>query len=178
MAVAVTLVWPWALVTAGVVSVALAPEDGALNTTVTPLTGLLLASFTVTCSAVPKAVLVLVDCGVPPVAVIDAGGGGVFVSANVADGDTPATLAVTLYGPPATPLAVAVTLVCPWALVTAGVVSVALAPVAGAENVTVTPLTGLLPASFTVTCSATPKAVLIRVDCGVPAVAAIDAAGP
>ena len=50
-----------------------------------------------------------------------------------------------------------------------------LAPEAGAAKVTVTPLTGLLPASFTVTCSAEPNAVLIGALCGVPAVAVTDA---
>ena len=53
------------------------------------------------------------------------------------------------------------------------------APVPGAVNVTVTPDTGLLPASFTVTASALAKAVLMVADCGVvPAFAVIDAAAP
>src|SRR5438477_7106083 len=41
------------------------------------------------------------------------------------------------------------------------------APDPGATNVTFTPETGLLPASFTVTASAFAKAVLIVADCGV-----------
>jgi hypothetical protein len=49
----------------------------------------------------------------------------------------------------------------------------------GAVNVTFTPETGLLPASFTVTASGFAKAVLIVDDCGVvPAFAIIDEAGP
>jgi hypothetical protein len=53
------------------------------------------------------------------------------------------------------------------------------APVPGAVNVTFTPETGLLPASFTVTASALAKAVLIAADCGVvPAFAVIDEADP
>jgi hypothetical protein len=63
----------------------------------------------------------------------------------------------------------------PLALVLAVVVSdplkLALAPLAGAEKVTVTPLTGLLLASFTVACSAVVKPVLTDALCAVPAVA-------
>jgi hypothetical protein len=48
------------------------------------------------------------------------------------------------------------------------------APDPGAVNVTFTPLTGLLPASFTVTASGFANAVLIVADCGVvPAFAVI-----
>ena len=54
----------------------------------------------------------------------------------------------------------------------------ALAPVVGAVNVTVTPPTGLLPASRTVACSAVANAVLIAALCGVPAVAVTLAAAP
>ena len=51
-----------------------APEMGAVNVTLTPLTGTAAASFTVTESAVPKAVLMAVDCGdVPEPAVMVAG---------------------------------------------------------------------------------------------------------
>src|SRR6185295_12711617 len=53
-----------------------------------------------------------------------------------------------------------------------------LAPLPGAANVTVAPLTGLLPASFTCTVSAFANGVLIAVLCGDPAVTSIDAAGP
>src|SRR5260370_5277829 len=53
------------------------------------------------------------------------------------------------------------------------------APEPGAVNVTFTPLTGLFPASFTVTASALANAVLIVADCGVvPAFAAIVVAPP
>ena len=52
------------------------------------------------------------------------------------------------------------------------------APLPGAVNVTFTPATGLLPASFTVTASAFANAVLTVADCGVvPAFAVIDVAG-
>src|SRR5260370_28598822 len=52
-------------------------------------------------------------------------------------------------------------------------------PEPGAVNVTFTPLTGLFPASFTVTASALANAVLIVADCGVvPAFAAIVVAAP
>jgi hypothetical protein len=48
----------------------LAPVPGAVNVTVTPLTGLLFESFTVACSAVPKFVPTVALCGVPAVALI------------------------------------------------------------------------------------------------------------
>jgi hypothetical protein len=50
--------------------VPLAPLDGAVNVTVTPLTGLLKGSFTVACSCVANAVLIVALCGVPAVAVM------------------------------------------------------------------------------------------------------------
>jgi hypothetical protein len=56
------------------VNVPLAPLAGAVNVTVTPLTGLLLASFTVAAMAVPKLVLTAALCEAPPVAVIVAAG--------------------------------------------------------------------------------------------------------
>ena len=57
-------------------------------------------------------------------------------------------------------------------------VNVPLAPVLGAANVTITPLTGLPPASFAVACSAVAKAALITALCGVPAVAVIELGAP
>src|ERR1700751_4689024 len=72
----------------------------------------------------------------------------------------------------ATPLALVTAVFTPPA-------NVPLAPVcAGAVNVTVTPETGLLPASFTVACNAVLNAVLVAALCGVPAVAVIAAAVP
>lgn len=54
----------------------------------------------------------------------------------------------------------------------------ALAPVAGAVKVTVTPLSRLFPASLTVTWSAEANGVLTVALCGVPAVAIMLAGGP
>jgi hypothetical protein len=48
----------------------LAPLTGAAKVTEAPLTGLLLASFTVACSAVANAVPTVALCGVPAVAVM------------------------------------------------------------------------------------------------------------
>jgi hypothetical protein len=57
--------------------------------------------------------------------------------------------------------------------------NVPLAPVcAGAANVTVAPLTGFPPLSFTVACRAVANAELIAALWGVPAVAVMEAAGP
>ena len=55
---------------------------------------------------------------------------------------------------------------------------VPLAPLAGAANVTVAALIGLLPASLTTTESGVEKLVLMTVLCGEPLVTAIDAGGP
>ena len=71
----------------------------------------------------------------------------------------------------ATPLALVVAVLTPPA-------NVPLAPVAGAANVTTTPLTGLLPESLTVATSGVANEVLIAALCGVPPVAAIEAAAP
>jgi hypothetical protein len=77
---------PEALVATVIVAVLLlktpeAPEPGAVNVTFTPLTGLLLASFTVTANGVAKAVLTVADCGVVPAfAVIVDGAPALFVS--------------------------------------------------------------------------------------------------
>jgi hypothetical protein len=69
---------------------------GALNVTVTPLTGLPPESFTVATRALAKAVLTVALCGVPPVAEMEAALAPVFVSAKLAGVETPATLAVTV----------------------------------------------------------------------------------
>src|SRR6202043_1308098 len=101
---------PLALVTAVFVppaNVPLAPVcAGAVNVTVTPETGLLPASFTVACSAVLKAVLIVAVCGVPAVAVTLVAGPALLVRAKLAAVATPDTDAATLYGPPTTLLAV------------------------------------------------------------------------
>ena len=74
----------------------LAPLLGGVNVTVTPLTGFPLASVTVATSGAPKAVSSFVLCGVPLVAVILAGGPGVFVNEKLAVPVIPTTLAVTV----------------------------------------------------------------------------------
>src|ERR1700720_1363908 len=157
---------PLALVTAVFTppaNVPLAPVcAGAVNVTVTPETGLLPASFTVACSAVVNAVLMVAVFGVPPVAVIPAAAPAVLVKAKFAAVATPETDAATLYGPPTMLLAVNVgALATPllFVVTVAEPPKVPLAPVPGATKVTLTPLTGLLLASFTVACSAVEKAV-------------------
>src|SRR6267154_1165710 len=91
---------PLALVTAVFVppaNVPLAPVcAGAVNVTVTPETGLLLASFTVACRAVLNEVLIVAVCGVPVVAVMLAAGPAVLVRAKLATVATPDTDAATL----------------------------------------------------------------------------------
>ena len=149
---------PAALVVAVAVKVApvkapLGPVAGAVNVTVTPLTGLFEASFTVACNCAAKAVFTVALCGVPAVAVILAAGPARFVREKLAGEATPETEAVTAYVPEV-PLAVKTAdIATPRPLVVAVVTppaSVPLAPLPGAVNVTVAPLTGLLPESFTV----------------------------
>ena len=96
----------------------------------------------------------------------------------------PVALATTLYGPPAVAFAVNVEDVAtPLAFVVAVVIAVPfanvpLAPLPGAENVTTTPPTGLLPASVTVATSGAPNAVLIGALCPDPLVTVTFAAAP
>jgi len=74
-----------------------APDPGAVNVTFTPETGLLPASFTVTASALAKAVLIVADCGVvPEFAVIVVAAPAVFVNEKFAGVTTPETVAATL----------------------------------------------------------------------------------
>ena len=72
-----------------------APVAGALKVTVTPLTGLLLESFTVACSAVVNALLTVALCGVPAVAVMLDGVWARLVRLKLAVVATPVALAVT-----------------------------------------------------------------------------------
>jgi hypothetical protein len=77
-------------------NVPLAPVVGAVKVTFTPLSGLLPASFTVACSWVANAVLIVAFCGVPAVAVIFAGAPAKLAKEKVAGVETPVTEAVTL----------------------------------------------------------------------------------
>src|SRR5450432_2569489 len=105
---AVTLATPEALVTAVAPErVALAPEAGAVNDTVTPLTGFPDTSFTVAWRVTGKATPSRADCGAPALAVRLAGAAAVLVNWNWADTEPEAV--VTTYVP-AVMLAVAVTL--------------------------------------------------------------------
>jgi len=158
-----------------------APLDGAVKVTVAPLTGLLPASFTVATSGAANAVLIVALCGVPLVAVMLAADPALLVSEKFAGAATPATVAVTVYDPAvafavktvavATPLEFVVAVLTPPA-------NVPLAPLEGAVNVTTAPLTGLLPASFTVAWNCVANAALMVADWGVPAVAVTLAGAP
>jgi hypothetical protein len=161
-----------------------APDPGAVNVTFTPLTGLLPASVTVTAKAFANAVLIVADCGVVPAfAVIVLGAPTVFVSEKFTVA-RPVAVAVTVYAPPTVAFAVNGADAIPDAFVATTIVAVLLlkvpeAPEPGAVNVTFTPLTGLLLASFTVTASGFANAVLIAADCGVvPAFAVIVVGAP
>ncbi len=96
VAVATPLLLVVAVTVAEPPKVPLAPLAGAVKVTTTPLTGLLLASFTVACSAVANTALTVALCGVPAVAVILAAVPAVLVRLKLAGVATPETLAVTL----------------------------------------------------------------------------------
>src|SRR5260370_14674245 len=77
-------------------NVPLAPEPGAAKVTGVLATRFPLASFTVACSRVAKAVLMVALWGVPALAVTLAGAPAVFVKLKLAGTLTPATDAVTV----------------------------------------------------------------------------------
>jgi hypothetical protein len=77
-------------------NVPLAPVAGGVKVTVTPPTGLLPPSTTVATNGAPKAVLMVVLCGVPLVGVIFDGGPVVFVSTKFAGDVPPGTVALTV----------------------------------------------------------------------------------
>jgi hypothetical protein len=140
----------------------LAPVEGAVNVTTTPLTAFPDESRTVAAILVPNAVFTCALCGVPAVAVMPAAGPGTFVKMKFAGVTPPPTDAETVYVPAtafalntndvATPLALVVAVLTPPA-------NVPLAPDEGTVNVTTTPLAGLLAPSRTTTCRAVPNAV-------------------
>src|SRR3954469_21288593 len=72
----------------------LAPRPGAVNVTVTPLTGFELLSLTVACNAEENAVLTAVVCGVPPELVTLVAAPAVLVRLKLAAVPTPPELVV------------------------------------------------------------------------------------
>jgi hypothetical protein len=92
---------PDALVVTDVVErplkVALAPLPGAAKVTLTLESGVLFESRTITESGVAKGVFTVVDCGVPPLTVTEAGGStaGLLVSEKAATLAMLSTLAMT-----------------------------------------------------------------------------------
>jgi len=74
----------------------LAPLEGAVNVTVTPLIVFPPLSLTVATKGAANVVLIVAVCGVPLVAVTLAGGPAVFDKEKFAGVATPATVAVTV----------------------------------------------------------------------------------
>jgi len=134
-----------------------APLPGPAKFTVTPETGLLKASRTVTESGVVNAVFTGALCPDPEFAVTDDAAPAVFVREKVAE-VAPVTEAVTVYGPPAAVFAVTVALAAPDAFVCALVATIP-APLPGPVKFTVTPDTGFPSESVTVTDSGFVNAV-------------------
>jgi hypothetical protein len=174
VAVAPTLVSPWAFVARAEPSVADAPLPGGVNVTVAPGTGFPYWSSACTSKGREKAVPTVALCGVPDTEVSEAGTPAVFVSEKLAELATPVTEALTEY-PPAIVLALAVMLVWPFVPVADAVPSTAEAPEPGGVNVTLTPATGFPYVSLTFTTSAL-KFVFTVALCGVPDTTATDAA--
>src|SRR5271156_851770 len=90
---------PFALVVAVLTppaKVPLGPVVGAVNVTVTPLTGFEPLSSTVATRGAVNAVSMVAFCGVPLVAAIDAGAPTVFVRLKLAGPEPPGTVAVTV----------------------------------------------------------------------------------
>jgi hypothetical protein len=69
--------------------------EGGVNTTVTPLTGLPLTSFTVATRGAAKGKFTVALWGVPLVTVIEAGAAAIFVSEKLAEVAMPVADAVT-----------------------------------------------------------------------------------
>ena len=99
VAVAIPFALVIAVTAAELPNLALAPLEGAVNVTVTPLTGAFVRSLTVACKTVAKGVFTFVLCGVPAVAVMLAATGTVLVKLKLAGVLTPAAVAVTVYDP-------------------------------------------------------------------------------
>jgi hypothetical protein len=163
-------------------NVPLAPVVGAVNVTDTPLTEFESLSTTVAVRRAVNTEPTVAACGVPPVAAITAATPTVFVRLKATAPVTPATVAVTEYGPPeiefavkgderATPLALT-------ASVSEGVpfANVPLAPVAGAMNVTAAPGNGFESLSRTIAVRGSANILPTAAVCGVPPVAVIVAA--
>jgi hypothetical protein len=135
------------------------------NVTLVPATGFPPASVTVTTNGEASAELIWPLWLFPDVSVIVVGGPAVAVAVNVTGLPvSPADVAVTVYVPTLFP-SVNVLLACPLPFVVVVVVfnTCPAAPPGDVAmaNVTLTPETGLLPASVTVTTNGVPSAVLI-----------------
>jgi hypothetical protein len=141
-------------------------------------------STTVAVSGAVNAELTVALCGVPPVAAMAISAPVMFVSLKSAAVATPETVAATVYDPAVASAVKVDEVATPLALVVSVSVTlefdanVPLAPLAGAVNVTDTPVTGFELLSTTVATSGAPNAVLIVALCSEPPVAVIDAGGP
>src|SRR4029077_10785629 len=132
--------------------VPLAPLVGALNVIVLPGTGFPKASCTVAARFVGKAVFTVVLCGVPAVAVIEAGGPGRLVITKPGFVVRVFAVAVTVYLPEVVLALRTCDVAIPLALVIAVFpqAKTPLAPLVGGLNVTSKPETGCAELSSTV----------------------------
>jgi hypothetical protein len=139
--------------------VTLPPPDATANVTLTPLTGLPPASFTITLGGVATAEPAFAVCPSPPFRAIDAGGAAVAVAVNVTGlPDRLPLEAVSEFAPTEGPSVQLPTVAMPLPFVVV-VRPVALPPPDATANVTLTPPTGLPTASVTITLGGVATAV-------------------
>lgn len=173
----VTVAMPLAFVTTDVGDT-VPPPLAIANVTVVPLTTLPKASVTFTLGGAATFVLTVADCVVLDCAAMVTATPAVPVALNVTGLPVrPDTVAVTLFAPAVVPTVHELSVAIPLALVTT-LVDEMLPPPLAMANVTVTPLTALLPASVTSTLGGAATFVLTVADCVVVEFAASVVAAP
>ncbi|HVN74204.1 MAG TPA: hypothetical protein VMT44_06405 [Methanoregula sp.] len=142
----------------------LPPPEAMAKITVTPLTGLLFASFTITLGGVATAVPTAADCPSPAFFIICVAGPAVPVAVKVTGDPVKEPLvAVSVLVPAVVPNVQLPTVAIPLESVVAEA-PVREPPPEPTANVTVTPLTGLLLPSLTITLGGVATAVPATVD--------------
>jgi hypothetical protein len=154
------------------------PPVATANVTLTPLTTLLLTSFTITLGAVATAEPAVDDCPLPAFTEICVAAPAVPVAVNITgDPVSEPLVAVIVFDPAIAPNVQLPTVAMPLAFVVA-VNPVPDPPPLATTNVTDTPETTLLFTSFTITLGAVATAEPAVADCPSPALTAICVAGP
>src|SRR3989442_1504403 len=128
------------------------PQDATAKVTATPLTGLPLASCTITEGSTATAVPAVADCPLPALTAIALAAPAVPVAVNVTGLPVrPVDVAVRVFGPAVGPRVHDVTVAMPLGPAHTAAVGTTAPPPAATAKVTATPLTGLPLASCTIT---------------------------